>query len=152
MLVPLKKRDLKERYDELSKANTHSRTAYTEKLSALTSENTKLKALVHGKTSSGPSTSEKPKVLASGMYTNSSKYIPPPKRANWVKRRTVADSIAEEIDDVPTAITRFKNNCSNIPSGVHVREVILWKCLRKEMLYHQGILMNAHGPGLDCRP
>ncbi|GJZ09909.1 hypothetical protein Tco_0544192 [Tanacetum coccineum] len=35
--------------------------------------------------SSGPSTSEKPKVLASGMYTNSSKYIPPPKRANWVK-------------------------------------------------------------------
>ncbi|GJY60795.1 hypothetical protein Tco_0461452 [Tanacetum coccineum] len=76
---------LQRRYDELSKANTHSRTAYTEKLSALTSENTKLKALVHGKTSSGPSTSEKPKVLASGMYTNSSKYIPPPKRANWVK-------------------------------------------------------------------
>ncbi|GJS24412.1 hypothetical protein Tco_0453044 [Tanacetum coccineum] len=76
---------LQRRYDELSKANTHSRTAYTEKLSALTSENTKLKALVHGKTSSGPSTSEKPKVLASGMYTKSSKYIPPPKRANWVK-------------------------------------------------------------------
>ncbi|GJX00083.1 hypothetical protein Tco_0183996 [Tanacetum coccineum] len=41
---------LKRRYDELSKANTHSRTAYTEKLSALTSENTKLKALVHGAT------------------------------------------------------------------------------------------------------
>ncbi|GJT69967.1 hypothetical protein Tco_1029253 [Tanacetum coccineum] len=37
---------LKRRYDELSQANTHSRTAYTEKLSALTSENTKLKALV----------------------------------------------------------------------------------------------------------
>ncbi|GJX20018.1 hypothetical protein Tco_0222695 [Tanacetum coccineum] len=31
---------LKRRYDELSKANTHSRTAYTKKLSALTSENT----------------------------------------------------------------------------------------------------------------
>ncbi|GJS21627.1 putative reverse transcriptase domain-containing protein [Tanacetum coccineum] len=76
---------LKRRYDELSKANTHSRTAYTEKLSAFTAENTKLKAQVTGKTSSGPSTSEKPKVLASGMYTNSSKYIPPPKRANWVK-------------------------------------------------------------------
>ncbi|GJT52620.1 hypothetical protein Tco_0978777 [Tanacetum coccineum] len=41
---------LKRRYDELSKANTHSRTAYTKKLSALTSENTKLKALVHGAT------------------------------------------------------------------------------------------------------
>ncbi|GJS85132.1 hypothetical protein Tco_0751673 [Tanacetum coccineum] len=33
----------------------------------------------------GSTASEKPKVLASGMYTNSSKYIPPPKRANWVK-------------------------------------------------------------------
>ncbi|GJS11464.1 retrovirus-related pol polyprotein from transposon TNT 1-94 [Tanacetum coccineum] len=51
-----------------SKANTHSRTAYTEKLSAFTAENTKLKAQVTGKTSSGPSTSETPKVLAPGMY------------------------------------------------------------------------------------
>ncbi|GJV33323.1 hypothetical protein Tco_1393723 [Tanacetum coccineum] len=76
---------LKRRYDELSKANTHSRTAYTAKLSALTTQHTKLQAQVTGTTSSGPSTSEKPKVLASGMYTNSSKYIPPPKRANWVK-------------------------------------------------------------------
>ncbi|GJX33183.1 hypothetical protein Tco_0243038 [Tanacetum coccineum] len=59
---------LQRRYDELSKANTHSRTANTEKLSALTAENTKLKAQVTGKTSSGPSTSEKPKVLASGIY------------------------------------------------------------------------------------
>ncbi|GKB54866.1 hypothetical protein Tco_0905619 [Tanacetum coccineum] len=76
---------LKRRYDELSKANTHSRTAYTEKLSAFTAENTKLKAQVTGKTSSGPSTSETPKVLASGIYNVGSKYIPPPKRANWVK-------------------------------------------------------------------
>ncbi|GKA99739.1 retrovirus-related pol polyprotein from transposon TNT 1-94 [Tanacetum coccineum] len=44
---------LKKRFDELSKANTHSRTAYT--------ENTKLKAQVTGTTSSGPSTSETPK-------------------------------------------------------------------------------------------
>ncbi|GJZ40035.1 retrovirus-related pol polyprotein from transposon TNT 1-94 [Tanacetum coccineum] len=36
-------------------------------------------------TSSGPSTSETPKVLAPGMYNLGSKYIPPPKRANWVK-------------------------------------------------------------------
>ncbi|GJR67909.1 hypothetical protein Tco_0013974 [Tanacetum coccineum] len=40
---------------------------------------------VTGKTSSGPSTSETPKVLAPGMYNLGSKYIPPPKRANWVK-------------------------------------------------------------------
>ncbi|GJW73265.1 hypothetical protein Tco_0132635 [Tanacetum coccineum] len=45
----------------------------------------KIENLVHGKTSSGPSASEKPNVLASGMYINSSKYVPPPKRANWVK-------------------------------------------------------------------
>ncbi|GJU75786.1 retrovirus-related pol polyprotein from transposon TNT 1-94 [Tanacetum coccineum] len=44
-----------------------------------------LKAQVTGKTSSGPSTSETPKVLAPGMYNLGSKYIPPPKRANWVK-------------------------------------------------------------------
>ncbi|GJX21683.1 hypothetical protein Tco_0226128, partial [Tanacetum coccineum] len=37
---------LKRQYDELSQANTHSRTAYTEKLSALTAKNTKLKAQV----------------------------------------------------------------------------------------------------------
>ncbi|GJV99010.1 reverse transcriptase domain-containing protein [Tanacetum coccineum] len=76
---------LKRRYDELSKANTHSRTAYTEKLSAFTAEHTKLKAQVTGTTSNGPSTSETPKVLAPGMYNLGSKYIPPPKHANWVK-------------------------------------------------------------------
>ncbi|GKC96455.1 hypothetical protein Tco_1161897 [Tanacetum coccineum] len=44
-----------------------------------------VKAQVTGKTSSGPSTSETPKVLALGMYNLGSKYIPPPKRANWDK-------------------------------------------------------------------
>ncbi|GJU09920.1 retrovirus-related pol polyprotein from transposon TNT 1-94 [Tanacetum coccineum] len=76
---------LKRRYDELSKANTHSRTAYTEKINALTAENAKLKTELSGKKTSGSTAFEKPKVLASGMYTNSSKYVPPPKRANWVK-------------------------------------------------------------------
>ncbi|GKD83406.1 hypothetical protein Tco_1350245 [Tanacetum coccineum] len=56
--------NLKQHYDELSKANTHSRTAYTEKLSALTTQHIKLQAQVTGTTSSGPSTSETPKVLA----------------------------------------------------------------------------------------
>ncbi|GJU02168.1 hypothetical protein Tco_1112506 [Tanacetum coccineum] len=80
-----RKRESKRRYNELSQANTHSRTAYTEKLSALTAGNNQLKAQVTGTTSSGPSTSETPKVLAPGMYNLGSKYIPPPKRANWVK-------------------------------------------------------------------
>ncbi|GJS61383.1 hypothetical protein Tco_0656167 [Tanacetum coccineum] len=78
---------LKRKYDELSKANTHSRIAYTDKLSALTAGNNQLKAQVTGKTSSEPSTSETPKVLAPGMYNLGSKYIPQkkPKRANWDK-------------------------------------------------------------------
>ncbi|GJR12935.1 hypothetical protein Tco_0795587 [Tanacetum coccineum] len=48
------------RYDELSKANTHSRTAYTEKLSAFTAENTKLKAQVTGTIKEPPRTSNRP--------------------------------------------------------------------------------------------
>ncbi|GJW01881.1 hypothetical protein Tco_1560737 [Tanacetum coccineum] len=40
---------LKRRYDELSKANTHSRTAYTEKINALTAEIAKLKTELSGK-------------------------------------------------------------------------------------------------------
>ncbi|GKA36248.1 hypothetical protein Tco_0722739 [Tanacetum coccineum] len=56
---------LKRRYDELSKANTHSRTAYTEKINALTAEIAKLKTELSGKKSSGSTASEKPKVLAS---------------------------------------------------------------------------------------
>ncbi|GJT26832.1 retrovirus-related pol polyprotein from transposon TNT 1-94 [Tanacetum coccineum] len=70
----------------LQKANTHSRTVYTEKLSALTTQHTKLQAQVTGKTSSGPSTSETPKVLAPGMYNlgvkpTSGASKPVPKRA-----------------------------------------------------------------------
>ncbi|GJX52746.1 hypothetical protein Tco_0281115 [Tanacetum coccineum] len=55
------------------------------KINALTAEIAKLKTELSGKKSGGSTASEKPKVLASGMYTKSSKYIPPPKRANWVK-------------------------------------------------------------------
>ncbi|GJS23166.1 hypothetical protein Tco_0451798 [Tanacetum coccineum] len=60
--------------------------AYTEKINALTAENAKLKTELSGKKSGGSTASEKPKVLASGMYTKSSKYIPPPKKwTNWEK-------------------------------------------------------------------
>ncbi|GKG23321.1 hypothetical protein Tco_0391357, partial [Tanacetum coccineum] len=54
---------LKRLYGELSQANTHSRTAYTEKLSALTA----------GKTSSGPSTSETPKANTHSRTANTEK-------------------------------------------------------------------------------
>ncbi|GJR61075.1 hypothetical protein Tco_1503237 [Tanacetum coccineum] len=77
--------NLKRRYEELSKSNAYSRSTFIAKINALTAENAKLKTELSGKKTSGSTASEKPKVLASGMYTNSSKYIPPPKRANWVK-------------------------------------------------------------------
>ncbi|GJW38450.1 hypothetical protein Tco_0064295 [Tanacetum coccineum] len=119
---------LKRRYDELSQANTHSRTAYTEKLSAFTAENTKLKAQVTGKTSSGPSTSEKPKVLASGMYTNSSKYIPPPKRANWVKPTPLPKKKQVTFQEPPRTSHRptqkppvQQNKKPNVPVNVSTR-------------------------------
>ncbi|GKE77101.1 hypothetical protein Tco_1543221, partial [Tanacetum coccineum] len=73
------------RYLELSKASTHSRNTSTEKLAALHDEIAKMKPSGCDTKVSRPKTPEKPKVFASGMYTNSSKYVPPPKRANWVK-------------------------------------------------------------------
>ncbi|GKA25682.1 hypothetical protein Tco_0711791 [Tanacetum coccineum] len=97
---------LKRRYDELSKANTHSRTAYTEKLNALTAENAKLKTEPSGKKSSGSTASENPNTCFWMYRTNSSKS----------KGRTVADSIAERLTR-PTAY-KFKTDCSIIPVWV----------------------------------
>ncbi|GJX66374.1 retrovirus-related pol polyprotein from transposon TNT 1-94 [Tanacetum coccineum] len=67
--------NLKRRYKELSKSNAYSRSTFTAKINALTAENVKLKTKLSGKKSSGSTASEKPKVLASGMYTNSSKTL-----------------------------------------------------------------------------
>ncbi|GJR59499.1 zinc finger, CCHC-type containing protein [Tanacetum coccineum] len=67
---------------QLSETNTHSRDALTGKINALTAENAKLKTELISKISSGPTASEKPKVLAPGMYAISPKYIPPQRRVN----------------------------------------------------------------------
>nr|GEX03076.1 hypothetical protein [Tanacetum cinerariifolium] len=73
-------------YQELSKANTHLRTTSLEKIATQKAEIATLKAEAVGKKNSGPTgTPTKPKVLTSGMYTKSSKYIPPQKRADWVQ-------------------------------------------------------------------
>nr|GEX36987.1 hypothetical protein [Tanacetum cinerariifolium] len=73
-------------YQELSKTNTHLRTTSLEKIATQKAKIATLKAKVVGKKNSGPTrTPIKPKVLASGMYTKSSKYIPPQKRADWVQ-------------------------------------------------------------------
>ncbi|GJY89892.1 retrovirus-related pol polyprotein from transposon TNT 1-94 [Tanacetum coccineum] len=74
--------NLKRHYKELSIANAHSRDVLIGKITALTAENTKLKTELISKFSSGPTTSEKPKVLAPGMYAISPKYIPPQRRVN----------------------------------------------------------------------
>ncbi|GJS47497.1 hypothetical protein Tco_0597618 [Tanacetum coccineum] len=64
--------NMKRRYEEMSKSNAYSRSSFTTKINALTAKNIKLKTKVSGKMSSGFTASEEPKVLASGMYTNSS--------------------------------------------------------------------------------
>ncbi|GJS84080.1 hypothetical protein Tco_0750621 [Tanacetum coccineum] len=68
--------NLKRRYEELSKSNAYSRSTFTAKINALTAENAKLKTELSGKKSSGSTASEKPKVLASGMYNHSLKVVP----------------------------------------------------------------------------
>nr|GEZ14597.1 hypothetical protein [Tanacetum cinerariifolium] len=73
-------------YHELSKANTHLRNTSLEKIATQKAEIATLKAEAVGKKNSGPTgTPTKPQVLASRMYTKSSKYIPPQKRADWVQ-------------------------------------------------------------------
>nr|GEY70699.1 hypothetical protein [Tanacetum cinerariifolium] len=75
-----------QRYLELSKANTHLRTTSLEKIATQKAEIATLKAEAVGKKNSRPTgTPTKHKVLALGMYTKSSKYIPPQKRADWVQ-------------------------------------------------------------------
>ncbi|GJT21593.1 retrovirus-related pol polyprotein from transposon TNT 1-94 [Tanacetum coccineum] len=119
---------LKRRYDELSKANNHSRTAYTEKLSAFTTENTKLKAQVTGTTSSGPSTSETPKVLAPGMYnlgvkptSGASKTVP--KRAPRNHSSLPAKSAnARRVE----AHHRTLNKRNRVDSNLLVKHSVLW--------------------------
>nr|GEY95532.1 hypothetical protein [Tanacetum cinerariifolium] len=53
-------------------------------ITALIAENATLKAGVKGKQNSGPTQLEKPKVLTLGMSAICTKYIPPPRRENWV--------------------------------------------------------------------
>nr|GEU61032.1 integrase, catalytic region, zinc finger, CCHC-type, peptidase aspartic, catalytic [Tanacetum cinerariifolium] len=74
--------NLKRCYQELSTYNSHSRDTLTRKITALTAENAKLKSKSLSKMHSEPIVPEKPKVLAPGMYSTSSKYIVPPRRVN----------------------------------------------------------------------
>nr|GFC63992.1 hypothetical protein [Tanacetum cinerariifolium] len=63
----------------------HSRNTSNEKIAALNAKIAKMKPSGSGTKVSKPKILEKPKVLASRMYTKSSKYIPPQKRIDWVQ-------------------------------------------------------------------
>nr|GEX67026.1 hypothetical protein [Tanacetum cinerariifolium] len=71
-------------YKELAKSNMSSRAQLMGRITALIAKNATLKAGVKGKQNSGPTQPEKPKVLTPGMFTICTKYIPPPRRENWV--------------------------------------------------------------------
>ncbi|GJV85223.1 hypothetical protein Tco_1525121 [Tanacetum coccineum] len=112
----------------VNEANTHSRTAYTEKLSALTAENAKLKTELISKISSGPTTSEKPKVLAPGMYAISPKYIPPRRRVNRAiptplpKKQQVTFQETPRLSNKPTQKPPVqKNKKTNVPVNLSTR-------------------------------
>ncbi|GJX41357.1 retrovirus-related pol polyprotein from transposon TNT 1-94 [Tanacetum coccineum] len=120
--------NLKRRYEELSKSNAYSRSTFTAKINALTAENAKLKTELSGKKSSGSTASEKPKVLASGMYTNSSKYVPPPKRANWVKPTPLPKKKQVTFQEPPRTSNRptqkppvQQNKKTNVPVNLSTR-------------------------------
>ncbi|GJS79919.1 hypothetical protein Tco_0729800 [Tanacetum coccineum] len=120
--------NLKRRYEELSKSNAYSRSTFTAKINALTAENAKLKTELSGKKCSGTIASEKPKVLTSGMYTNSSKYVPPPKRANWVKptplpkKKQVTFQEPLRTSNRPTQIPPVQQNKKpNVPVNLSTR-------------------------------
>ncbi|GKG35474.1 hypothetical protein Tco_0440628, partial [Tanacetum coccineum] len=95
---------------------------------AFTAENTKLKAQVTGTASSGPSTSETRKVLAPGMYNLGSKYIPPPKHANWVKLTPLPKKKQVTFQEPPKTLNRptqkppvQQNKKPNVPVNLSTR-------------------------------
>nr|GEW36604.1 RNA-directed DNA polymerase, eukaryota, nucleotide-binding alpha-beta plait domain protein [Tanacetum cinerariifolium] len=69
-------------YEELSKANTHLRTTSLEKIVAQKAEIATLNAKTVGNKTSRTTKLANPKVIASGMYAISPKYIIPQRRTN----------------------------------------------------------------------
>nr|GEX36298.1 hypothetical protein [Tanacetum cinerariifolium] len=61
-----------------------SRVQLSGRITALTTENATLKARVTGKQNSGSKSLAKPKVTATGMVSDTTKYIPPQRRLNRV--------------------------------------------------------------------
>ncbi|GJT41282.1 retrovirus-related pol polyprotein from transposon TNT 1-94 [Tanacetum coccineum] len=94
----VKNENVKRRYKELSKTNTHLRDALMGKITALTTENAKLKTELISKMSSGFIACEKPKVLAPGMYAISPKYIPPQSTTKKLKPATGASKPMSKSD------------------------------------------------------
>ncbi|GJR16672.1 hypothetical protein Tco_0965199 [Tanacetum coccineum] len=120
--------NLKRRYEELSNSNTYSRSTFTAKINALTAENAKLKTELISKISSGPTASEKPKVLAPGMYAISPKYIPPQRRVNRAiptplpKKQQVTFQETPRLSNRPTQKPPVQQNKkTNVPVNLSTR-------------------------------
>ncbi|GJR72647.1 putative reverse transcriptase domain-containing protein [Tanacetum coccineum] len=137
---------LKRWYDELSQANTHSRTAYTEKLSALTAQHTKLQAQVTGKTSSGPSTSENTQSACSRNVQHRSIIFPPPQKEPTGN----SEPIVEPLELTPsvsssskvTMISRFTDcKLSDRKAGSKGLSESDLRMLRKEMCTTRKLLI-----------
>nr|GEU69677.1 hypothetical protein [Tanacetum cinerariifolium] len=75
---------LSKRYEELAKLNMSSRAQLMGRITALIAENATLRAGVKAKQNSRPTQPKKPKVLTPRMFVICTKYIPPPRRENWV--------------------------------------------------------------------
>ncbi|GJU16652.1 retrovirus-related pol polyprotein from transposon TNT 1-94 [Tanacetum coccineum] len=105
--------NLKRHYKELSIANAHSRDVLIGKITALTAENTKLKTELISKFSSGPTTSEKPKVLAPGMYA-----ISPNQKARRVedhhRNLNKKNHVDSSLNDKNTGFASNSNNVCNV--------------------------------------
>nr|GFB02616.1 hypothetical protein [Tanacetum cinerariifolium] len=78
------KKTLSQRYEELAKSNMASRVQLSGRITALTTKNVTLKARVTGKQNSRSKSLPKPIVTATGMVSDTTKYIPPQRRLNRV--------------------------------------------------------------------
>nr|GFB09595.1 hypothetical protein [Tanacetum cinerariifolium] len=116
-------------YQELSKANNHLHSTSLEKIASQREEIATLKAEAVGKKMNGPTGTPKPKVLASMMYTKRSKYIVPPRRADWVPS-TPLPKKKQSVKTKPHQAKRVVNTSGNARKNTKeevARIVPIWK-------------------------
>nr|GEX58913.1 integrase, catalytic region, zinc finger, CCHC-type, peptidase aspartic, catalytic [Tanacetum cinerariifolium] len=97
-----------------------SRAQLTRRITALIAENATLKAGVKGKQNSRPTQPEKPKVVTPGMFAICTKYIPPPRRENWVAPAPKPRKKQVTFRELPrpSHSTTQKTPCVHLSTGV----------------------------------